>query len=284
MTTKQHRVAILGDVHGNYSALRAALADADEQGATDYIVLGDITNRGPEPERCLRALRPLHPLAWVLGNHEEVYTSLLAHRFVDFADNAKAVMAIVTSAYDRRHLTGDEFRWLASRPLHQDVTVGGVHLSIFHATPEKCRGHYTEPMAPQDHFDQVLADSHADLAFYGHTHQPVTRRTSDGRYVINPGSVGQSTTKWIRGEVGRACYGLLDVADGGVLGWTQRYVPYDAAAEAALAGTKDVPYAQLYQRLVTTGEFTYTTENVAAINTRDQLGTVADSAITADEW
>ncbi|WP_054651694.1 metallophosphoesterase family protein [Lacticaseibacillus pantheris] len=201
MATKEQRIAIIGDVHGNFGALTAALADAEEQHVTDYIVLGDITNRGPEPERCLRALRQLHPLAWVLGNHEEVYTSLLAHRFTDFDGNSKAVMAIVTSNYDRQRMTADEFRWLAARPLQQNVTVAGVRVSIFHATPDKCRGHYTEPTAPQDHFDHVLAGNNADLAFCGHTHQPVVRRTTDGRYVINPGSVGQSTPLGLVGKL-----------------------------------------------------------------------------------
>lgn len=284
MATKEQRIAIIGDVHGNFGALTAALADAEEQHVTDYIVLGDITNRGPEPERCLRALRQLHPLAWVLGNHEEVYTSLLAHRFTDFDGNSKAVMAIVTSNYDRQRMTADEFRWLAARPLQQNVTVAGVRVSIFHATPDKCRGHYTEPTAPQDHFDHVLAGNNADLAFCGHTHQPVVRRTTDGRYVINPGSVGQSTTSWPRGEISRACYGILSVADGSVGGWTQRYVPYDAASEADLAGAQNVPYAELYQRLITTGEFKYTTENVAAINARAGLDTVAHAAIANDQW
>lgn len=181
-----HKIAVIADVHGNYSALQAVLQDAHEQHATDYMVLGDIGNRGPEPAACVQALQVLQPLAWVIGNHEEVYASLLHHRFVTFEKNQKAVVAIITSAFDREHLTATQFRWLASRPLHQELVIDGVKLSIFHATPTTSRGHQAEPVAKQQNFDALLAGSDADIALYGHTHQPLMRQTTDGRYIMNP--------------------------------------------------------------------------------------------------
>lgn len=37
-----HKIAILSDVHGNATALEAVIADAKNQGASEYWLLGDI--------------------------------------------------------------------------------------------------------------------------------------------------------------------------------------------------------------------------------------------------
>ena len=95
------KLALIGDSHGNYQALKAVLEDAHNQNVDDYIVLGDITNRGPEPLECVEALQQVKPSTWIIGNHEAVYRSLIDHQFTGFEDNPKAIMAIITSAYDR---------------------------------------------------------------------------------------------------------------------------------------------------------------------------------------
>ena len=57
------KLALIGDSHGNYQALKAVLEDAQKQNVDDYIVLGDITNRGPEPLECVEALQQVKPLS-----------------------------------------------------------------------------------------------------------------------------------------------------------------------------------------------------------------------------
>lgn len=279
-----HKIAVIADVHGNYSALQAVLQDAHEQHATDYMVFGDIGNRGPEPAACVQALQVLQPLAWVIGNHEEVYASLLHHRFVTFEKNQKAVVAIITSAFDREHLTATQFRWLASRPLHQELVIDGVKLSIFHATPTTSRGHQAEPVAKQQNFDALLAGSDADIALYGHTHQPLMRQTTDGRYIMNPGSVGLATSLQPQLAAGRAQYGLLTIDAGRFSSWTLRVLPYDVDQELRLVTREQLPYAALYTRTLTTGAFGYSTVDVTAENMTHNYGAKAQALIAADAW
>ena len=38
----KHRIAILSDIHGNTTALEAVIKDAQELGATEYWLMGDI--------------------------------------------------------------------------------------------------------------------------------------------------------------------------------------------------------------------------------------------------
>ena len=43
----KHRIAILSDIHGNTTALEAVIKDAQELGATEYWLMGDIILPGP---------------------------------------------------------------------------------------------------------------------------------------------------------------------------------------------------------------------------------------------
>ncbi len=42
-----HKIAILSDIHGNTTALEAVIADAKNQGVSEYWLLGDIFLPGP---------------------------------------------------------------------------------------------------------------------------------------------------------------------------------------------------------------------------------------------
>jgi len=50
------RVAVLADIHGNATALRAVLEDAQVQGVDTYWFLGDIMGYGPLPVTCINLL------------------------------------------------------------------------------------------------------------------------------------------------------------------------------------------------------------------------------------
>jgi len=63
------RIAIVSDVHGNLEALVAVLADADAQGFSRMVNLGDMVGYGPEPDACVKLLRE-RGVDSVLGNHE----------------------------------------------------------------------------------------------------------------------------------------------------------------------------------------------------------------------
>lgn len=278
------KIAVIADVHGNYTALKAVLADAQAQQVDNYLVLGDITNRGPAPLECVTALQKLHPLAWVIGNHEEVYQSLLNHKFVDYQKNDKAIMAIVTSAFDRQQLGAQNFRWLAERPLCQSVKIDGLGIRVFHATPQSCRGHKTVPTAPQENFDALLVDSTDQVALYGHTHQKIWRQTTDGRYIINPGSVGQAVSQQNNLAAGQAAYAILEIDHKQLLDCRFRNLPYDFEQESALAEQRKLPFQHLYTFLLQTGIFTFTKENVHKENTSHHYLQLADKLINQDEW
>lgn len=54
-----HKIAILSDVHGNATALEAVIADAKNQGASEYWLLGDIFLPGPGANDLVALLKDL---------------------------------------------------------------------------------------------------------------------------------------------------------------------------------------------------------------------------------
>ena len=70
MAARPARQLIIGDIHGCYEEL-VALLDAAEwrPGEVELIALGDLVDRGPEPERVLDFVRQ-HAVRCVMGNHE----------------------------------------------------------------------------------------------------------------------------------------------------------------------------------------------------------------------
>lgn len=277
------KIALIGDSHGNYQALKAVLKDAQKQNVDNYIVLGDITNRGPEPFECVTALQQVHPLAWIIGNHEDVYRSLLNHEFHGFEDNPKAIMAIITSQYDRQQLGQKQFEWLSQLPLKREITVENLKLLLFHSTPQKCRGSFSYPTNEQTNFDALMAESDADIGIYGHTHRFILRMTNDGRYLFNPGSVGMPVSDRLSIS-GKASYGIITIDDRSVLSWDQRNVPYDLDQELRVAQKRNLPYLGLYKELLQTGKFTFNREKVAAENQKNGYLKQALAAVNKVIW
>lgn len=77
------RVAVLSDIHGNYSALKATLAHIDAQGCESLWFLGDLFGRGALPVACFDLLRVRNPNLWLMGNHDMGTLLLLEGRAFD---------------------------------------------------------------------------------------------------------------------------------------------------------------------------------------------------------
>lgn len=70
------RVALISDIHGNATALRAVLGDVDAQGGVDaYWVLGDLVALVPAPVEVLERLAGLPNLMVVRGNTDRYVTT-----------------------------------------------------------------------------------------------------------------------------------------------------------------------------------------------------------------
>ena len=64
------RRALISDIHGNWEAFQAVLADIEQQDVAQIFCLGDIIGYGPNPQECLDKVIEISHLT-ILGNHDQ---------------------------------------------------------------------------------------------------------------------------------------------------------------------------------------------------------------------
>lgn len=205
------KLALISDIHGNFEAFEAVLADIDACEVDGIACLGDTVGYGADPSACLDLLLRRAPLAVVQGNHDSYA-----------ADDREIVgfnpLAYQATLWTREQLTEEQRRWLLELPLEASVT---PEIALVHASrldPENWG--YVRFL--QDGV-MALADQATRYCFFGHTHVPMAFRRQDGsveqlmersydtstgdRWLVNVGSVGQP-----RDGDWRAAWTLLDEA------------------------------------------------------------------------
>jgi diadenosine tetraphosphatase ApaH/serine/threonine PP2A family protein phosphatase len=214
------RVAVISDIHGNWPALEAVLADLPA--VEEVICLGDVVGYGAEPVRCVDFVRERGWLT-LTGNHDRacIDDDVLGW----FNDDAATAIRWTID-----QLGPDRLDWLRELP----EECARDHTLLVHASPRSPLYEYVLDAYAAVANLHELGDR---LCFHGHSHVPGVFRFAGERveheYVVgtvdlevpalvNPGSVGQP-----RDRVPDASYGIWDVeADT----FEFRRVPYDRAA------------------------------------------------------
>jgi diadenosine tetraphosphatase ApaH/serine/threonine PP2A family protein phosphatase len=202
------RVAVISDIHGNLHALEAVLADIVRETPDALWCLGDVVGYGARPNECCTLTREQADLC-LCGNHDLAVLGELD--IADFSDDAAEA-----ARWTRGILAEEHADWLSG--LEPRAEQPGVQL--FHASPR-------DPV-----WDYVLSDevallslqlTTAPVVLVGHSHIALAVSLADGslggglapggaeadlaagRWLLNPGSVGQP-----RDGDARAAWLLLD--------------------------------------------------------------------------
>lgn len=103
----EQSLAVISDIHSNFEALNAVVADIRALGANRIICLGDVVGYASGARTCLRAVQQLE-CPCLLGNHDEAVAldSILLPEM-----NDTAVAGIL---YARQRLNLDEKTFLTS--------------------------------------------------------------------------------------------------------------------------------------------------------------------------
>jgi predicted phosphodiesterase len=209
--------AIISDIHSNFEALSAVLADIEKQGVSEVYCLGDIIGYGPNPRECIDLVMSSCKIV-LLGNHDQ------GALFDPDGFNRAAEMAIMWTRQqlelpgESRAVQAKRWEFLAERPRsHRENGFLYVHGSA--------RNPLNEYVFPEDIYNQRKMERIFTLVerycFQGHTHVPGIFTESlqfhtpddvgsafklDGHKMLcNVGSVGQP-----RDLDRRACYVLLN--------------------------------------------------------------------------
>jgi diadenosine tetraphosphatase ApaH/serine/threonine PP2A family protein phosphatase len=188
------RVLLITDIHANFTALAAVVEDA---GPVDAVwCLGDVVGYGPSPNECCTWVAK-HAEIVVVGNHD--WAALGRLDLDDFNESARQ-----STLWTVEQLTPQAYQWLDALP---NRYIEG-ETTLVHGSPRHPVWEYllrpAQAAANFEYFD-------TDICFVGHTHAPaifhegLSRKgepshvppygepiiLSNGRYLVNPGSVGQ---------------------------------------------------------------------------------------------
>ncbi|OCP01314.1 MULTISPECIES: metallophosphoesterase family protein [unclassified Ensifer] len=231
------KLAVIADIHGNDLALEAVLADIDMLGITDIVALGDHLSGPLNAARSADILIERAILS-IRGNHDRYLLTKDPHE-MGLSDRA---------AYDQ--LQPHHREWLATLP------VAHVHRNTFflcHATPTSDETYWLEApiangtvqMAPRSAIEAEAVGIDYPVILCGHTHIQRAVRLSDGRLVVNPGSVGcpgydddLPVPHKVEAGAPDARYAIIEQTPSG---WsaTFRNIPYDWMAMSRLAASRD---------------------------------------------
>lgn len=233
-------VAAITDIHANLPALEAVLETIDETGSEEIWCLGDVVGYGADPNACAELIEERCSIS-LAGNHD---LAVLGKLRMD-AFSAAAAQAV---AWTRDHVSERTLDFL--RGLHPAGRQADVDL--FHASP---RDPVWEYVLSAEEADACLAVQEKRIALIGHSHaslffmRPAGQEhggirgalasdgklldLSQGRWLVNPGSVGQP-----RDGDPRASWLELDTDQE-----TARFrrIPYDIERAAESIASADLP-------------------------------------------
>ena len=201
------KLAVLADIHGNYTALQTVVAHIDAWQPDLVIVGGDVVNRGPCPLECLNfVLERQRADGWltVRGNHEDY---VIVFDDPDAPRNGP-LFEIYKTAYWTYQQLGCDVSALEAMPFQQSYfTPDGAEARIVHGTMRHTRDGVF-PKTTDNELRQKIAPP-PKLLCVGHTHWPLIREI-DETLVVNVGSaglpfdgdprVGYAQLTWRKGE------------------------------------------------------------------------------------
>jgi predicted phosphodiesterase len=233
------RFAAIADIHGNYLALEAVLADIRAQGIDAIVNLGDMASGPLDARRTMDALMALDAVH-VLGNHDRWLIDRPPEKMGSWERPAYA------------QLEASHLDWLRAVPA---TRIFRDRVFLCHATPSEDNVYWLEAvtpdgsvrMAPLETIEKEAKGISQSLILCGHTHIARAVRLGDGRMVVNPGSVGSPGYSYnlpfphlIEAGTPDARYAMLE-SEGASWHVTFRHVPYDHEAMAALARRNGEP-------------------------------------------
>jgi putative phosphoesterase len=179
-------IAVISDIHGNYPALQAVLAEIERYGCESIISLGDVAGYYCQINECVDLLRQKNVLN-IMGNHDYY----MAYNQACPRSNSANVLL----QYQRQVITPKNLDWLR----HSSPKIESAAVSFVHGGWRDTLDEYLTVIT-----EEYFQGENATHFFSGHTHIQTLKMFSSICY-CNPGSVGQP-----RDKDPRAAFALFD--------------------------------------------------------------------------
>jgi predicted phosphodiesterase len=206
------RYGVISDIHANLHALDAVLGMLSRVGVDDVLCAGDLVGYGPMPNECVARIAALGARC-VAGNHDLIALGRLSD--IDCSELAQDSLR-----WTRRELSRDSRRYLDALPSVVTTPDGVVVAHGSLESPAEYVRNADQRNAQLALLERMHPEAH--VLILGHTHRRVAHGADVGtsrlrwrgsvalapsdRYLLNPGSVGQS-----RERTARARFMVLDL-------------------------------------------------------------------------
>ena len=239
------RIALISDIHGNLTALEAALADINRHDADRTVCLGDVAQEGPQPVEVIHRLHDLG-IPVVKGNTDDWLLNPKPKK----ATNDKQHMEKAIALWVIGRLRDPERAIMEGYAQTLSFDLAELSLLCYHGSPVSCE-HRIRPHTPAKRLVPYFRGHKATVFAGGHTHEAMIRRFGES-LIINPGSVGapvieRQTSREDDYYPAWAEYALLE-SNGRDLSITLRRVPYPLDELIAAVRASGMPHADYYLR------------------------------------
>jgi putative phosphoesterase len=179
------RIAFISDIHGNFTALQAVLADMNSQSVDQVVCLGDVVTLGPQPIEVLNTLRDLKCLC-IRGNHDAAVLDPESAARYEIASHL-----IADLYWCKAQLSPEDIKFIKSfEPMREINLDDGNRILAFHGSPLSFTD-IIQAATPPQQLNLYFEGQRASLFIGGHSHIQMVRRHND-KLVLNSGSVGNA--------------------------------------------------------------------------------------------
>lgn len=180
-------IAVIADIHSNYTALKRCMKHALKRGITTFIFLGDYIGEMAYPERTMELLyeyRKKYNCYFVRGNKEDYWLDYHKSGETGWLRYNSTTGALWYAYYC---LTARDLDFFESLPIRMDIAFDGLPtLTACHGSPRNTR----EQLIIDKQLTAEISDaSVTDYILCGHTHRQ-NKICRNGRTILNPGSAG----------------------------------------------------------------------------------------------
>ena len=215
------KIAVISDIHGNFNALEAVMADIEKEECEKVCVLGDYAMAGPEPAATIDWFfqKQFDSRFKMIQGNTDLMIADFNNELFEFIKNKAPIMAEALKN-DVSILNPVQKDFLRNLPIQLQVEEEGVKILLVHGSPQK-NNEDILPDTPINEVEAMLENVDADVVLCGHTHLPCGFQTSKKKTVVNVGSVGRPFT-----AEPKSCYLKLTISNGKCL-FEHKFVEYN---------------------------------------------------------
>ena len=180
------KIAVIGDIHSNHSALETCIRHALGQNVNEFLFLGDYISDCPYPQKTMKIIYEMiekYQCLFIRGNREDY---MLKHR-----ENPEERWTYSSASgnllYTYENLSENDFSFF------ENLDIQGIYKKEGYPSFRYCHGSLTsstELLVPDnENMKSIMENLDVDLLISGHTHTQESRMYGNKK-LIHPGSVG----------------------------------------------------------------------------------------------